>query len=505
MAQWVKKSSFTPMAIFRIISPPWRSPGGTSPPRRDIDPRVESMILVPACPLSRQGSHWMIFALAALLIAAGCQEQHDSQPQATIEPQSPRQMLEQMADAYRTARSYQDAGELHIVADGAAAEEPRPFAVALERPNKARIHSLGAIVVADGKKFYAVAPSLDEQILVRACNESFSIADFITDELLHQAMCGQLDAALPQLTLLLDPFGLETLTGDGTLEQLPDAEFQGETCRRVAATSPAGTAVFWISPASHLLRKYEFPMNAIRQRFPLSSVWVDFKGARRDGAISSLAFQMEIPPTSKLVKRFVLPAPEAPTSLLAQAAGEFAFTDLNGAQVSRESLAGKVVVLDMWATWCGWCFEGLPLLEQVHARYKDDDRVAILAVCKDEVAVSDERVRATFQQHKLTLPIVRDLRQISDAVFQVRALPTSVLLGPDGTVQDYHVGYDPQLAETLPQKIEKLLSGENLAQQELDAYREQQEDYQQRLSEALAETDSQDDAAEVARNPVDSK
>ena len=81
------------------------------------------------------------------------------------------------------------------------------------------------------------------------------------------------------------------------------------------------------------------------------------------------------------------------------------------------------------------------------------------------------------------------------------ALPTSVILGTDGTIQDYHVGYDANLVETLPQKIEKLLNGENLAQQELDVFHQEQLDYERRLAEVLVEASgpAEEEAAEVAR------
>jgi thiol-disulfide isomerase/thioredoxin len=445
-----------------------------------------------------------ILVMGMALAATGCQQRTSAPAQHEATSQSPRQILEQLAATYRAAQTYQDAGELHIVPEGAAETNPQPFAVALERPARTRVHSLGAIIVCDGENFRAVAPSLDEQLLVRPCAGALSLGDFTSDEILQQAMRGQLDAALPQLTLLLDPKGLENLTAECTLEQLPDAEYQGETCHRIAARGPDGTAVFWISPQTHLLRKYEFPLTAIREHFPLASVWVDFKGARCDHPIGSPAFQMEVPAEARLVKRFILPAPEAPTPLLGKPAGEFVFTDLSGQPVSRESLAGKVVVLDMWATWCGWCFEGLPLLEQVYTRYKDNELVVILAVCQDETTVSDARVRASFDAHKLTLPIVRDSRKNADELFGVRALPTSVILGVDGTVQDFHVGYDAQLTETLPEKIEKLLAGENLAQNELDAYREQVREYEARLAEVLVDN-SAGSAAEVARKPGDTQ
>ena len=101
-------------------------------------------------------------------------------------------MLRQMADAYQNCTSYEDAGELHIVPDGGAEEEPQPFAVALERPNKARIHSLGAMVVADGAKLRACTPSLEDQVLVRELSGALTLADFSADSMLEQAMQGQL-------------------------------------------------------------------------------------------------------------------------------------------------------------------------------------------------------------------------------------------------------------------------------------------------------------------------
>ena len=125
------------------------------------------MIASTSCSPKRSGSRLALSVLAALVAVVGCQKSAPTEiPAASSQTISPRAMLRQMADAYKNCTSYEDAGELHIVPEGGAEEEPQPFAVALERPEKARIHSLGAMVVADGSKLRACTPSLEDQVLV---------------------------------------------------------------------------------------------------------------------------------------------------------------------------------------------------------------------------------------------------------------------------------------------------------------------------------------------------
>ena len=404
----------------------------------------------------------------------------------------PAKLLAEMVAKYHQAKSYGDAGELYVEIDSGQGQPQKlpahPFSVAFERPNKARIHSLSASIVADGEKLYASVHGLRGQVLVTPDPAQLTIESLEADKLLVQAMRGQLDVQLPQLQLLMLDDPIQAIAGNGTPKLLPDEDFDGQDCHRVAVDDSEGTNVFWISKDSGLLVRLDRPPVRFGdpQTGPTAAIRFDFRGAHLDGEISADAFTFHVPEDAKLLSRLLPPPPEPPSPLLGKKPGEFQFIDESGEVVNQETLAGRVVVLDMWATWCGWCFEGFPNLQKVYDQFQGDNKLAILAVNTDDVAVTDEQVRKSFEEAKIHLPIVRDTKRIADSVFQVQGLPTMVILGADGTIEDYHIGYDPNLAKTLPGKLERLLLGESLAAEEIEKYEKAVEEYRKAEADALA-------------------
>jgi thiol-disulfide isomerase/thioredoxin len=451
---------------------------------------------------------FVAMTLAPVLVFSGCQK---SAPVETKivgrESQSPAELLRQLVATYRVATSYQDIGELHLMVqstDGLKDEsQPIPFSVAFERPNKIRVHAVEANVLADGRQMHASANSLRNQVLAQACPQRLNREILFADPMLAEASRGQLEAVMPQLALLLDDDPLTTLSAGGTATILNEAEFDGKKCQRVAVAGAEGRCVFWIGTDDGTLHKFEFASDALAKKFEVArcSLWVEFKAARLNQPIAERAFVFAVPEGAKLLKRFLPPPPDSPPPLLAKVPDDFTFVDLNGAPVGRDTFKGRIVVLDMWATWCGWCFRGLPNLEQVYQKYKNNDKVLIVAVNTDEPAVSDARVRESFDSARLTIPIVRDASRLVNKVFQVQVVPTLVVLGADGTVQVYQVGYDEQLAETLPKKLDLLLAGEDVAGPQLEAYRRTQQEYDRRVTESLADSpiDTELTLPEIAR------
>lgn len=122
------------------------------------------------------------------------------------------------------------------------------------------------------------------------------------------------------------------------------------------------------------------------------------------------------------------------------------------ARISLESLRGKVVLVDFWATWCPPCVASMPVLERLHQRLgpKGFTVIGVNAEAGEEATV-----RAFLRDEGLTLPVVMDDGRIA-ARFGVFSYPTSFLVGRDGAVRSVHRGVAREAA--LEAEIEAALA-----------------------------------------------
>jgi len=114
----------------------------------------------------------------------------------------------------------------------------------------------------------------------------------------------------------------------------------------------------------------------------------------------------------------------------------FDLTTLDGRSLRSQDLAGKVVLLNFWATWCGPCKEEMPSLARLQTRF-DPAKVQILTVTADRYP---QGIRQFFDQLGISLPVLFDEDQEVSRTFMVRGLPTTVLIGTDGRVSGRAVG-----------------------------------------------------------------
>ena len=118
----------------------------------------------------------------------------------------------------------------------------------------------------------------------------------------------------------------------------------------------------------------------------------------------------------------------------------FTFTDLGGKPVGPADLAGRVVIVDFWATWCPPCRGALSWLGEVKQKY--GDRVVVLAL-----AVESDEAQARELAASLKLPFRWGLRtpEILRGFGDVSAMPTLLIYDGAGAFKGALYGSSPEL------------------------------------------------------------
>ncbi|NPA31607.1 MAG: TlpA family protein disulfide reductase [Chloroflexi bacterium] len=121
--------------------------------------------------------------------------------------------------------------------------------------------------------------------------------------------------------------------------------------------------------------------------------------------------------------------------VVGQPAPDFTLRTLTGDEVRLGDQRGRVVVLNLWATWCEPCKAEMPLLQALAVRHPDD--LVVLGVNYGE---EPETVAAFVDEYGLTFPILLDPQHQVVRLYGVRGLPTTVFIDAQGRVQGVHLG-----------------------------------------------------------------
>lgn len=124
-------------------------------------------------------------------------------------------------------------------------------------------------------------------------------------------------------------------------------------------------------------------------------------------------------------------APEAPSTEVGAVMPEYAAADLDGTKFELASKRDKVLLVNVWATWCGPCRFEIPELQKIHdANAAKGFEVLGISVDDGDVAV----VKNFVAENKMTYPIAIDPQGNIAAILQTSVLPTTVLIGRDGKI-----------------------------------------------------------------------
>lgn len=138
----------------------------------------------------------------------------------------------------------------------------------------------------------------------------------------------------------------------------------------------------------------------------------------------------------KLTGSFLPEAPQRAVEI-GKTAPDFTFPDLNGRQVSLSEYRGKVVLVNIWATWCPPCVTEMPSMQRLYKRFKDQP-FEILAISIDASGL--EAVKPFMRELNLTFPALLDTAGSMRNVYGTKGVPESVIIDKNGVVAKKIIG-----------------------------------------------------------------
>lgn len=130
-------------------------------------------------------------------------------------------------------------------------------------------------------------------------------------------------------------------------------------------------------------------------------------------------------------------------------------TSLDGDSISLAARRGRVVLLNVWATWCHPCRAEIPELQALHERYQA--RGLELVGVSVDAGGSDEAIRSFMQEFRMTYPVWRDPDERVSAQFLVIGVPATFLIDRTGVLRWRKTGPVEPNDTSLASAIERAL------------------------------------------------
>jgi thiol-disulfide isomerase/thioredoxin len=138
----------------------------------------------------------------------------------------------------------------------------------------------------------------------------------------------------------------------------------------------------------------------------------------------------------------------------ARLAPSIALPDRNGATVTLESLRGRVLLVDIWASWCPPCKAAFPAYDKLYREYRERG-FEVLAINVDEKRSAAD---AFLNGREFAMRVLFDPKGTAPMGFDLKAMPTSYLVDKRGAIRYSHEGFTDKVVQQYRREIEQLIA-----------------------------------------------
>lgn len=134
-------------------------------------------------------------------------------------------------------------------------------------------------------------------------------------------------------------------------------------------------------------------------------------------------------------------------------APDFTLKSLSGKNLKLSEMRGEVIMINFWASWCGPCRQEMPILEKIYQKYQPLGFTLLGVNVEEDINDAKDYLKDV----EVSFPILFDNTNKVSQLYEIIAMPSTILIDRDGNMRFLHQGYKPGVEDEYVNYIKTLL------------------------------------------------
>ncbi|WP_455220416.1 peroxiredoxin family protein [Kaarinaea lacus] len=147
-------------------------------------------------------------------------------------------------------------------------------------------------------------------------------------------------------------------------------------------------------------------------------------------------------------------ASTAGAELVKGEAPNFTLKSLRGDNLKLSERRGEVIMLSFWASWCDPCKQGMPVLNDIYLRYRDEG-FTLFSINIDK---EPEKAKKVLRELQVSFPVLMDSTHEVSEKYEVDEMPSTYLVDRDGNLRYTHRGFPAGFDDVFVKQVRELMA-----------------------------------------------